>query len=622
MIGSFCLTLALIAALAQSVLPYFGYYRHNAYLLAVARPAAYLQAIAVIAAYLCLSTAFLTNDFSLIYVANNSHPTLPWFYRLAAVWGGHEGSLLLWVLCLNAWTLFYTYAQKNTAQRQLTLATLGGLSTVFIMLILFTANPFLTANLPLHAADLNPLLQDSGDFIHPPLLTLGYVGFSLTFAFTFAALLTNTLNRTYAAQARTYALLAWCVLTLGIVLGSWWAYRVLGWGGFWFWDPVENAALLPWLTGLAFIHCALLMERKNIAVGFTTLLALLSFCLSLLGTFLVRSGLLISSHTFASDPTHGLCLLVFLGVVLFAALIVLIYKCPASPPWHILLGSRESILFMNAGLLLIIMLTILLGTLYPLVLDALGLGKIAVGAPYFNSVLWPLVCLALFFMAIGPLCPRDAVLSRFAIKPLMITLILSFITSFVFLIITPSFTLNTFLLLSLSLWVLMQCVKTWRHLPAMTIAHLGFVILLLGVVLSSTFTTTQETTLKPGEAMHLGPYQVFFLELREIKTPHSHRIIGVFDVVKNGHTIALLTPEKRIYPVRQMITTQAAIDPGVFRDLYLVLGDPQDDDHWAVKLTYKPFIRWIGIGGAFMIFGGILAIIQRRLNRTQHDDQL
>jgi cytochrome c-type biogenesis protein CcmF len=619
MMGDACLTLALIAALAQSVLPYFGYYRHNPYLLAVARPAAYLQAIAVVAAYLSLSAAFLNNDFSLIYVANNSHPTLPWFYRLAAVWGGHEGSLLLWVFCLNLWTLLYTRTQKNTAQRQLTLATLGGLSAVFILLILFTANPFLTANTLLQPADLNPLLQDNGDFIHPPLLTLGYVGFSLTFALTFAALLTNTLNRAYATAARTYALLAWCVLTLGIVLGSWWAYRVLGWGGFWFWDPVENAALLPWLTGLAFIHCALLMERKNIAISLTTLLALLSFCLSLLGTFLVRSGLLISSHSFASDPTHGLCLLLFLSVVLFAALIVLIYQCPASPPWHVLLGSRESILLMNAGLLLIIMFTILLGTLYPLLLNALGLGKIAVGAPYFNSVLWPITCLALFLMAIGPLCPRDAVLSREAINPLIFTLILSLITAFIFLITTQSFTLKHFFLLSLSVWVLMQCLKTWRHLPAMTIAHLGFVILLLGILLSSLFTVTKETTLKPGEAMHLGPYQLFFLELREIKTPHAHRIIGVFDVVKNAHTVALLYPEKRIYPVRQMITTQAAIDPGVFRDLYLVLGDPQDDDRFAVKFTYKPFIRWIGIGGAFMIFGGILAFIQRRLNRTQHD---
>lgn len=619
MIGNLCLTFAMIAALTQACLPFLGYYRNNPYLLAFARPAAYLQAIAVTAAYLYLSLAFLTNDFSLLYVANNSHPTLPWFYRLAAVWGGHEGSLLLWAVCLNAWTMLYAYKQKNTAQRQLTLATLGGLSTFFILLILFTANPFVTANTPVNAADLNPLLQDSGDFIHPPLLTLGYVGFSVTFALTFAALLTNTFNQAYAAKARQLALLAWCMLTLGILLGSWWAYRVLGWGGFWFWDPVENAALLPWLTGLAFIHCVLLMERKGIALELCALLALISFCLSLLGTFLVRSGLLISSHAFASDPTRGLCLLFFLSVVLFATLIVFIFKCPPSPVMRVFRFSRENALLVNAGLLLIIMLTILLGTLYPLFLDALRLGKLSVGAPYFNSVLWPLVCLALLSMAIGPLCPNDAALPRTKIYALLITAGFSAGATFVFLQLTDTLAMRPFALLSLSLFVLFQLKKTWRHLPAMTVAHLGFVILLLGIVLSSLFTTTQEAMLKPGEAMHLGPYQLFFVELREIKTPHSHRILGVFDVIKHEHTVAILTPEKRIYPVRQTIITQAAIDPGIFRDLYLVLGDPTDDDRFAVRLTYKPFIRWIGIGGAFMIFGGILALIQRRLYRTQHD---
>lgn len=562
MIGNACLTLALLAALLQSVLPILGYYRNNPYLLAIARPALMLQSAAIATAYAYLTQAFLTNDFSLLYVASHSHPTLPWFYRLAAVWSGHEGSLLLWVVCLNAWSLLFANTQANAPQRQLTIAILGAISAAFIAILLFTANPFITLPAVIGAADLNPLLQDPGNLIHPPLLTLGYVGFSLTFALTMAALLTNTLNQAYAKTARELALLAWCVLSLGILLGSWWAYRVLGWGGFWFWDPVENAALLPWLTGLAFIHCIILMETKGIALGLSAALALLTFTLSVLGTFLVRSGLLISPHAFASDPTRGLVFFLLLSAVSFAALLLLVFKLPASPPWHVRFRSREGALLVNVALLSTVMLAILFGTLYPVFREALGLQKIVVSAAYYNTVLWPLTGLLLVGLAFTP--PRFC-------------------------------------------------------LPSMSVAHLGFVILLLGIVLSSVYTTNETAHLKPGEAMHLGPYQVFFLDVQEIKTPHVHRIIGVFDVLKNQRTVAMLYPEKRIYPVQQAIITKAAIDPGVFRDLYLVLGDPEDHDRWVVKLTYKPFIRWCVIGGALMIFGGILGIIQRRLYRNSHD---
>lgn len=562
MIGNACLTVALLAALLQSVLPILGYYRNNPYLLAFARPALILQSAAIATAYAYLTQAFLTNDFSLLYVASHSHPTLPWFYQLAAVWSGHEGSLLLWVVCLNAWSLLFANTQANAPQRQLTIAILGGISAAFIAILLFTANPFITLREVIGAADLNPLLQDPGNLIHPPLLTLGYVGFSVTFALTMAALLTNTLNQAYAKTARELALLAWCVLSLGILLGSWWAYRVLGWGGFWFWDPVENASLLPWLTGLAFIHCIILTETKGIAIGLSTVLALLTFTLSILGTFLVRSGLLVSPHAFASDPSRGLAFFLLLSAVSFSALFLLVFKLPASPPWRVRLGSHEGKLLLGVALLITLMLVILFGTLYPVFREALGLAKIVVSPAYYQTICWPLSALLLAGMALTP----------------------------------PRF-----------------------KLPSMACAHLGFVVLLLGILLSSVYTTSETAHLKPGEAMHLGPYQVFFLDVQEIKTPHVHRIIGVFDVVKNQHTVAMLYPEKRIYPVQPAVITKAAIDAGVFRDLYLVLGDPEDHDRWVIKLTYKPFIRWCVIGGALMIFGGILGIIQRRLYRNPHD---
>src|SRR3990167_3600417 len=392
--GTIAILFALFFALLQTLLPLIGYRRHNTLLLAFARPAAYGQAFYMLIAYGLLTLAFVQNDFTLTYVANNSHTSLPLIYKLTAPWGAHEGSILLWILILNIWTIAFSIVTKvDDAQRALTLALLGIISFCFLCFLLFTSNHFLATPELQSSRDLNPLLQDPGFIIHPPMLYMGYVGFSVTFAMTQAALLQNKLDSVWSLVIRRFAIAAWCFLTLGIALGSWWAYRVLGWGGFWFWDPVENASLLPWLAGLALIHVLIIVEKYNTTKKWAVLLAIITFILSLLGTFLVRSGVLVSVHTFANDPARGLFLLILLTILITAALLVYVVRLPSIFSSFIknAFFSRETFLLTNSHLLFIAMLTILLGTLYPLILDALRIGSISIGAPYFNLVMLPQV---------------------------------------------------------------------------------------------------------------------------------------------------------------------------------------------------------------------------------------
>ena len=388
--GSIALWAALTFAILQSVPTIIGYYRRNHYLLASARPAAFGQLLCVLCAYILLTIAFVTSDFSIAYVGMNSHPLLPFMYRLTAVWGGHEGSILLWIVLLNLWTVVFATLEKKNVLMPLTTAVLGIINVCFLLFLIFTSNPFLPAEQLLAGSDLNPLLQDPGFVIHPPMLYTGYVGFAVTFALTQAALLRGDINQAWASITRRYALAAWCFLTFGIMLGSWWAYRVLGWGGFWFWDPVENASLLPWLAGTALIHVLLITEKRDAAKSWAALLAIISFALSLLGTFLVRSGVLISAHTFANDPSRGVFLLLLLSVILTASLAIYlvrfsIFSKNRAAPFQLL--SRETGLLINSGLIIIAMLTILLGTIYPLIVDALHMDAISVGAPYLNLVM-------------------------------------------------------------------------------------------------------------------------------------------------------------------------------------------------------------------------------------------
>ncbi|VVC74871.1 Cytochrome c-type biogenesis protein CcmF [Aquicella siphonis] len=635
--GEIALFLALLFALVQSLLPLWGYWRKNPHALACARPAALGQLICILAAYLLMTIAFAISDFSIAYVAANSHPWLPLMYRLTAVWGAHEGSILLWILILNIWTLAFSVFYRSssfqkvkqeyppagaerrllmTGEEELVLAVLGLISFSFLCFLLLTSNPFTPALIPQAGRDLNPLLQDPGFVIHPPMLYTGYVGFSVAFAITQAALIRGKLDPVWAHMTRRFALAAWCFLTFGITLGSWWAYRVLGWGGFWFWDPVENASLLPWLSGTALIHVLVLCEKRQTAKGWAALLAIISFALSLLGTFLVRSGVLISAHTFANDPARGAFLLLLLAILLTAALAVYVARIPqltrqnAAPfTW----ASREMMLLLNSALLFVAMTTILLGTLYPLILDALKLGTISVGAPYFNKVMLPLVMIVMMLMGLGVLTHWQQSSIKSLLEQAWKRILLSILCAAALLYGVTS-TLNpvAMISLSLSLWIIASVRGSVKNAPGMSLAHAGFAILVIGILLSSLLNQEREVRIRPGNETTLGPYQFHFLDTKGIQGSNFRGIQAAFAVEKNRRRVTTLYPEKRIYTVREMVMTKVDIHPSLFRDLYIALGEPLDDDYWSVRLYYKPFIRWIWFGGLIMILGGILAILQRK----------
>ena len=612
--GNITLALALVFAFLQAVLPLLGEAKHNRYLLAVARPAAIGQCVMILMSYLLLTFAFYQNDFSILYVAANSHPDLPLMYRLTAVWGAHEGSILLWILILSGWTMAYTITQRKSDLLPLTLAILGVISVCFIAFLFFASNPFLAATEILSGQDLNPLLQDPGFVFHPPMLYTGYVGFSVAFAMTYAALLRGQFNTNTAIRIRHFALLALGFLTLGIALGSWWAYRVLGWGGFWFWDPVENASLLPWLAGTAFIHVLRLVEKRGMVRAWAALLALISFALSLLGTFLVRSGILISVHSFASDPSRGVFLLALLALLTTLALLIYLTRLPtlSSPPSVFSPLSREMGLLINSVLLFVAMLTILLGTLYPLIIDAFHLGTLSVGAPYFNTVMAPLIFLMMIFMGFVPLCRWQqqsfSALWRTYWKNMLLSVVsaLVFLTTF-----THQLDFLSVATLSISIMIIVTTLPLSRFYPGMTVAHIGFALLVIGIMLSSLLNVGKEARIKPGDAIHVGPYQFFFLEVQGVIGSNFRGVRADFDVIKGTRHIVNLYPEKRIYPVRDMVMTKVDIHPGIFRDLYIALGEPYDNDYWSVRIYYKPFIRFIWIGGLLMMLGCLISIMER-----------
>lgn len=623
-VGEISLYSALFFALLQSVLPILGFYRQNIYLLAFARVSCYAQVFFVLGAYTLMTIAFLTNDFSIAYVAANSHPTLPLMYQLTAVWGAHEGSILLWIVILGLWSIaFSVYANCYALPRPfsaLAIAILGIISFSFLSFLIFTSNPFLPAITFQSGSDLNPLLQDPGFVIHPPMLYTGYVGFSVAFAITIAAILKGDLDATWANVTRRFAIVAWCFLTFGITLGSWWAYRVLGWGGFWFWDPVENASLLPWLSGTALIHVLLLCEKSNVAKNWAALLAIICFSLSLLGTFLVRSGVLISAHTFASDPTRGVFLLIMLGVLLTLTLLIYAIRLPkitVPKSFSFSLCSRENSLLLNSGLLIIAMLTVLLGTIYPLITDALKLGSISVGAPYFNFVMLPIVLIVMFFMGIAAFSRwKNQTLKDLwqrTSKKIIISMVLAAALLFYF---THSINITALLSLFLSFWIIFSVTDKTVPFSGMSIAHVGFAIFVIGVLLSSTLSEERQIRIKPGLSSPIGPYQFFFQDTEGIKGSNYRGIRANFEVIKGDRHITYLHPEKRIYTVRDMVMTKVDIHPGIFRDLYIALGEPLEGDDWSVRLYYKPFIRWIWLGGIIMILGGLFAILQRKTYST------
>jgi cytochrome c-type biogenesis protein CcmF len=646
-LGQVACLLALAVALVQGTLPIAGAARGNRAWMALARPAAQTQCLLIVFAFAALAYAFAHNDFSVLYVAQNSNSALPLHYRLAGVWGGHEGSLLLWLLMLNLWMLAVSQFSSHLPEPVVAriLAVMGLVSMGFLLFMLLTSNPF-DRLLPAAAdgRDLNPLLQDPGMVFHPPMLYMGYVGFSVAFAFAIAALIGGNLDATWARWTRPWTTAAWIFLTLGIALGSWWAYYELGWGGWWFWDPVENASFMPWLVGTALIHSLAVTEKRGAFKSWTVLLAIMAFSLSLLGTFLVRSGVLSSVHAFATDPKRGLFILAFLVIAIGGSLMLYAWRAP-----QVGLGarfsalSRESLLLTNNVLFVVAMATVLLGTLYPLVLDALGMGKISVGPPYFDSVFVPLMVPVVFLMGVGPLARwRQAEVPDLARRlrwALGLTVPAALATGWAAGEITAMATLG----FAMAWWIvfavgtdLFERLKVGsgvggslrsraRQLPrtmlGMMVAHLGVAAFAFGVSMVNTYQVERDLKMDLGDTTEIAGYVFTYRGVREVNGPNYGAAQGLIEVTRNGQAVATMRPEKRIYRVQQNPMTEAAIDTGFTRDLYVSLGEPVGNTAWIVRVYYKPFVDWIWGGCVLMALGGLLAASDRRYRARRESER-
>ncbi|HXV07582.1 MAG TPA: heme lyase CcmF/NrfE family subunit [Burkholderiales bacterium] len=637
-LGHFALIVALCIAVVQALVPLAGSLRGDAAWMAVARPAAQGQFVFVAIAFGCLAWSFLRNDFSVLNVASNSNSSLPAHYRFAATWGSHEGSLLLWVLMLTLWMLAVTVFSRQLPRELLArvLSVMGMVSIGFLAFMLFTSNPFERLLPPAaDGRDLNPLLQDPGMVIHPPMLYMGYVGFSVVFAFAIAALIGGRLDAAWARWSRPWTTMAWALLTVGICLGSAWAYYELGWGGWWFWDPVENASFMPWLAGTALVHSLAVTDKRGGFKIWTVLLAILTFTLSLLGTFLVRSGVITSVHAFATDPARGIFILGFLAVAIGGSLALFAWRAPSvGLGGKFELVSRESMLLTNNVLLLVAAGAVLLGTLYPLFLDALGLGKISVGPPYFEAVFAPLMAPALFLMGVGPLArwkearlPQLAVRLKWAFAVAVATAALLPLTLGKW---TPMIALG----LLLAAWIvaaglvnlherLTQLKATSQPLRArlrtlprgywgMLVAHFGVGVFLIGVTMVRGYETEKDVLMRVGDSVSVAGYTFALAGLERAPGPNYESTRARIAVTRNGREVALLNPEKRFYPVQQMPMTEADMDSGFTRDLYVSLGDPVGEGAWVVRVYHKPFVDWIWAGCFLMAIGGVLAVSDRR----------
>jgi len=617
-LGHYAMMLAACLALLQVVFPMLGVYKHNTALMLLAKRTAFLQCFFVLFAFSVLAYSFLVNDFSLVYVAQNSNTSLPWIYRFCAVWGAHEGSLLLWVLILTVWmSLVSVLAQQlPLAVLARVLSVLALIALGFYFFLLTTSDPFLRylPHIPINGADLNPILQDPGLVLHPPILYMGYVGLAVPFAFAIAILLRGKFDPVWARWMRPWTLIAWCFLTLGIVLGSWWAYRELGWGGFWFWDPVENASFLPWLVATALLHVLIVVEKRDVFKAWALLLAIFAFSLSLLGTFLVRSGILISVHAFANDPRRGLYLLEFLLLVVGVSLGLYAWrshKIYNAGTFHYL--SREAAILANNLLLFIAMTTLLMGTLYPLIMGLLDLKKISVGAPYFNTVFFPLMWPLLFLMGIAP-----SLQWRKTVKTLSKKLCIVFSFSLVFAILFNMLlgehlksiaVLGTFL----ALWIMFGLPR--RQYPVF-FSHVGVAITVLGLVFASFYSQSRNVVLAPGEWTSLAGYRFQLKGLHTVKGPNYSATEAVISVEKEGKLVDTLYPQQRIYQVENTAVAKTAINATIFRDLYVALGAPLAHGVWGLRLYYKPMVRWIWWGGLFMVLGGIFSLINLSLRKA------
>ncbi|EGY33203.1 cytochrome c-type biogenesis protein CcmF [Aggregatibacter actinomycetemcomitans serotype e str. SC1083] len=635
-LGNYALALSLAIAVLLAIFPLWGAEKGSAQLMSLARPMTYGLFAVLTFSFGALFYLFAMNDFSVQYVVNNSNTTLPICYRLSAVWGSHEGSLLLWIWLLSLWSAAVALFSKHLPQEATArvLGIMGIISIGFLLFVLFTSNPFNRTfpDFPVDGKELNPLLQDVGLIFHPPLLYMGYVGFSVAFAFSIASLMTGKLDTAWARWSRPWTMAAWIFLTLGIVLGSWWAYYELGWGGWWFWDPVENASFMPWLAGTALLHSLAVTEKRGSFKAWTVLLAILAFSLCLLGTFLVRSGILVSVHAFASDPTRGLYVLAYLIVVIGGSLTLYAYKgSQIRSRDNAERYSRESLLLLNNILLMTALCVVLLGTLLPLVHKQLGLGSISIGAPFFDQMFLIIMTPFALLLGIGPLVKwrRDqfSAIRTPVIVSLMIMLLAGFALPYLLQNkLTVSAVLGTMMaviIVLLSLYEMQQRAthreSFWRGITklsrshwGMILAHLGVAMTVWGIAFSQNYSVERDVRMQVGDTVQIAGYDFTFKGISDANGPNYIGGKAQIDIHRDGKKETTLYAEKRLYTVSKMPMTEAAIDWGFSRDLYVALGEKLDDNSWALRLYYKPFIRWIWLGGLFMALGGILCMSDRR----------
>jgi len=636
-LGYFALLAAFVLAILQVVLPTIGVMRHQVAWQRLAPSLAWAQFAAMIVSFAALMAGFYYNDFTLVYVAQHSNTLLPWYYKLSATWGGHEGSLLLWMTIMASWCALVSYFSRGLplSMRARVLVILAAVQLMMLAMLIFTSSPFerTLPNLPVDGADLNPVLQDFGLIIHPPMLYMGYVGMVVPFAFCMAALWEGRLDAVWTRWSRPWALAAWGFLTIGIALGSWWAYYELGWGGWWFWDPVENASLMPWLAGLALLHSLAVTEKRGVFKAWTIMLAIFSFALSLLGTFLVRSGVITSVHSFAADPTRGLVILAILGIIIGGGLLMFAvrgWRLTVESQYQLI--SRESFLVINNVVILISTLVVLLGTLYPIIADAFNLGQVSVGPPYFNALFVPLTWLLLIAMGMGsnirwkkdkrPLLGVGMVI---AVSSLVLAAIIAYFAH-------PSSMLNIGVTLAVSFWVLLWMVIDFRdktkNAPSLfkglrqlrlsywgqQVAHIGVLIAVIGVAFTTSLSIERDVAMAEGDTVNVQGYDFSLVDFQEIKASNFDATQATVAVSKDGRAVATLTPEKRTYIISTMPTTEAAIDPSLMRDVYVALGEPiaEGSNEWALRIYVKPLIRWIWLGAIIMALGGLLSMLDKR----------
>jgi cytochrome c-type biogenesis protein CcmF len=638
-IGQLALTFALALSLLLSVVPLYGSFVANQRALLLAKPLAIGMFLSSAFAMGCLIDAFLNSDFTVINVASNSSTLLPWYFKMTASFGSHEGSMLLWVTMLTLWTALVALFSKSLPllMQGRILGVLGLICLGFIAFSLFMSNPFALSLpfYPVEGRDLNPLLQDFGMIVHPPLLYLGYVGFAVSFAFAIAALIGGKFDSTWARWARPWTLAAWMFLTMGIMLGSWWAYYELGWGGWWFWDPVENASFMPWLVGTALLHSLAVTEKRGTFKSWTVLLAIAAFSLSLMGAFLVRSGVLVSVHSFATDPSRGLYLLVFLLLVVGSSLFLYALRMNAvRSQARYQLFSREVLLWGNNVFLLTATLVVFLGTMYPLFHKELGLGSISIGEPFFNQMFYYLVIPFSLLLGLGPWVRWKQQTLPPLLKPLTMVLLAALTLAIGYLTLTQQLAANLALMgMLLGAWVGMSAIgEVWQRMQqlggvsvgfgrlqashwGMTIAHIGFAVLVIGVAMTKTFSIETDVRMRIGDTATLGGYEFKLLDVYDLKGANYGGQAAELAVTEQGKPVAQLHAEKRFYQIQKTVMTEAAVHARLSRDLFVALGEEMAGPSWSVRLYVKPFVRWVWLGGLLMALGGLIALLDKRYRR-------